>query len=144
MCQSYGGGGARNSPRHAQGCVRRSRQAGDGVQHLFAATLSAAQVAELTHKSRSQVTRDLILHKLYGLRAGSHWRVPRWQFAGGAALPGLPIVVPVIPDHLHPTVVEGFMITPQDALDGRTPVDHLYSGGRPDLVADLVAELARQ
>lgn len=123
---------------------RRSRIAADSVQHLVAQTLSAVEVAGLTGKSRSQITRDLNGEKLYGLSVGRHWRIPRWQFVEGAVLPGLAEVVPAIPQHLHPSVVEGFMTTPQDELDSRTPINYLMTGGNPAQVAELVAELARQ
>lgn len=123
---------------------RRSRIVAESVQHVYVHTLSAAQVAGLTGKSRSQITRDLNSRKLYGLSVGRHWRIPSWQFTDGRALPGLADVVPAIPDHLHPTSVEGFMTTPQDDLDARTPVSYLRTGGNPALVAQMVAELARQ
>ncbi len=123
---------------------RRSRIVAESVQHVYAQTLSAAQVADLTGKSRSQITRDLNSRKLYGLSLGRHWRIPSWQFTDGRALPGLADVVPAIPDHLHPTSVEGFMTTPQEDLDSRTPVFYLRTGGNPAVVAEMVAELARQ
>lgn len=123
---------------------RRSRIVAQSVEHVDAHTLSAAQVAGLTGKSRSQITRDLNNRKLYGVSVGRHWRIPSWQFTDGRALPGLADVVPAIPDHLHPTSVEGFMTTAQDDLDARTPVSYLRTGGNPALVAEMVAELARQ
>jgi len=123
---------------------RRSRIVAASVQHVFTQTLSAAQVAELTGKSRSQITRDLNSKRLYGLSVGRHWRVPRWQFTEHAVLPGLAEVVPAVPEHLHPSVVEGFMTTGQDELEARTPIEYLATGGNPALVAEMVAELARQ
>lgn len=122
---------------------RRSRVVAGSVQHVLAQTLSAVEVAELTGKSRSQITRDLNTKKLYGLRVGRHWRIPRWQLTNGAVLPGLAEVVPAIPEHLHPSVIEGFMSTRQDELDARTPIDYLLTGGNPALVAEMVANLAR-
>ncbi len=56
---------------------------------------------------------------------------------------GLADAVTAIPDHLHPTSVEGFMTTAQDDLDSRSPVSYLRTGGNPALVAEMVAELAR-
>lgn len=122
---------------------RRNRIVEDGLQHVLVETLSVGQVTELTGKSRSQITRDLNGGRLYGFSLGRRWRVPRWQFPGGILLPGLDEVVPAIPGHLHPAVVQGFMSSPQDDLDSRTPVEHLRTGGDPEPVADLVADLAR-
>jgi len=68
---------------------RRRRIVAESVQHVYVHTLSAAQVADLTGKSRSQITRDLNGRKLYGLSVGRHWRIPSWQFADGRALPAL-------------------------------------------------------
>ncbi|MGI8416140.1 MAG: helix-turn-helix domain-containing protein [Nakamurella sp.] len=133
---------ARWNPDAERSC--RSRIVAESVRHVYAQTLSAVQVAELTGKSRSQITRDLNTGKLYGLSVGRHWRIPRWQFVDDAVLPGLAAVVPAIPEHLHPSVVEGFMTTPQDELNSRTPIDYLRTGGSPAPVAEMVAELARQ
>lgn len=144
---AHGGDAAKDAVAHWDPAAerhRRTRTLAGSVQHVFAQTLSAAEVAELTGKSRSQITRDLNAHKLYGLGVGRHWRIPRWQFTERAVLPGLDVVVPAIPEHLHPSVVEGFMTTDQDELEGRTPIDYLSTGGSPAVVAAMVAELARQ
>lgn len=122
---------------------RRNRIVEDSVQHVLVQTMSPAEAAAITEKSRSQINRDLQNGKLYGLSIGRHWRIPRWQFLARRALPGLEVVVPAIPDHLHPTVIEGFMRTPQDELGDRTPIEHLRTGGAPEVVAEMVADLAR-
>lgn len=143
----HGGVAAREVLAHWSPDAERSRRGqivADSVQHVFAQTLSAVDIAALTGKSRSQITRDLHTRKLYGLSAGRQWRIPRWQFAGRRALPGLAEVVPAIAEHLHPSAVEGFMTTPQDELGSRTPIEYLLTGGDPTPLAEMVAELARQ
>lgn len=122
---------------------RRQQVAAESVQTVWAATVSASEAAELLGKGRPQVSRDLKGQKLYGIRVGSHWRVPRWQFVGGAAVPGLDKIVPAIPESLHPTAVEGFMTSVQDELGGVTPIRFLVSGGDPVVVAELVDGLGR-
>ena len=122
---------------------RRQQVAAASVQTVWATTMSAAETATLLRKSRPQVSRDLNAGRLFGIRVGTQWRVPTWQFVDGAALPGLDAVVPAIPQALHPTAVEGFMTTPQDELAGRTPIQHLASGGDPAAVSVLVDDLDR-
>lgn len=122
---------------------RRNRIVEESALHIYVHTLSVLQVAAVTGKSRSQITRDVNNGKLYARSVGRQWRIPRWQLAAERVIPGLAQVVPAIPDHLHPTVVEGFMTTPQDDLDATTPVDYLRTGGDPARVAQLVVELAR-
>lgn len=122
---------------------RRHEVAATGVQDVWAGTLSAPEAAELLGKGRPQISRDLKNGKLFGVRVGTQWRLPLWQFADGAAVPGLATVVPRIPPSLHPLAVQGFMTTPQDELDDRTPLAHLRSGGDPTVVAELVDGLDR-
>ncbi|MTD15065.1 hypothetical protein GIS00_14070 [Nakamurella sp. YIM 132087] len=122
---------------------RRQEVAAGSVQSVWAATMSASEVAETLGKGRPQISRDLKARKLYGIRVGSQWRIPRWQFVNGAVLPGLDGVVPAIPDDLHPTAIEGFMTTEQDELSGRSPISYLVSGGDPRVVAELLDGLDR-
>lgn len=73
---------------------------------------------------------------------GTSLRFPTWQFPGDArVVPGLRTVLPDLPDHLPPRVIETFMTTPTEALGGESPVDWLCAGGSATLVAELADEL---
>lgn len=109
----------------AEATARADRQAAER-------SLTAAEVAE----------RYGSLDGLYAIHGGDLF--PRWQFAEDGPLPGLGLVLPVIPGGLHPLDVEHIMTTSSEALDGRSPRDWLLAGGDPATVADLLADLERE
>lgn len=121
--------------------AHRARTATHTAVSLIADSLDVPAVAELLGLDRSSVNRRIQNHQLWAFRIDGRNRLPRWQFAGGAPLPGLSDVVVAIPPSAAPAAVGTLMLTPQEELDDATPVEHLAGGGAPEPVAAIVAEL---
>ncbi|MBM9468409.1 hypothetical protein [Nakamurella leprariae] len=122
---------------------RRAAAAAGAVERLVVGTMSIEQTATLLRLDRSRISHRLAAGALYAVTIGTRRRIPSWQFSGGAELPGLGVVVAAIPAAAHPLDVQALMTSPQEELSGRTPVEHLATGGDPAPVAELVADLAR-
>lgn len=109
--------------------------------------LDAEAAARKLGLSSSRVRQLLGEHRLYGIKQGRDWRLPRWQFRsrGKGAVPGVEEVIEVMPRDLHPLSARGFMFTPQPELrlsgEATSPLDWLSSGGDTAPVAALAAEL---
>lgn len=93
-------------------------------------TLSAEEVGHLLGITRQAVDKRRRAHVLLGLRRGGDWRYPRCQFDEEAheVLEGLPKVVQALAD-AGPWVALDFLLAPDDALDGRSPIEALRTGG---------------
>lgn len=118
-----------------------------GYLRLLDEALDVRAAAERLDVSPSRVRQLLGARRLYGVKAGRDWRLPRWQFrARGAGLvPGIERVSEALPPHLHPLTVEGFVGTPKPELEpaGKpvSPLVWLASGGDPEPVALLAEDL---
>jgi excisionase family DNA binding protein len=115
------------------------------ASRLLAGTLSVDQAADWLGVDASRI-RHLINDRpprLYAVKVGHRRRIPSWQISDNAVLPWMEQIVRAIPDSVHPLDITGLMTTPQDELEGRTPVEHLVSGGPVDPVVSLVADLGR-
>lgn len=113
------------------------------VKQLVTESLSRAEAAKLLGVDPSGVSRRVKDKALWTYRVGSRARIPSWQFADGAPLPGLPLVVPAIPEGASALDVSALMNTTQDELGGRTPARWLAEGCDPAPVAELLADLNR-
>ena len=121
---------------------RQALAAADASARLLRGLLTREGAAQLLHIDVTGVSRRVQDGRMWALpRRGR--RIPAWQIHGGHLLPGLPSVVAAIPSEAHPLTIEGLMTTPQDDLDGATPVAFLLSGGSPELVAELIGDLGR-
>ncbi len=85
---------------------------------------------------------------LYGLRVGSEWRIPDFQFAHGRLVPGFAEVAAALRPGLHPVAVLNWFCNPNPdlaALDDEerrlSPRDWLGLGLSPDPVAALAGNL---
>ncbi|HEY5877261.1 MAG TPA: hypothetical protein VIU11_00020 [Nakamurella sp.] len=122
---------------------QREEAAAEEAMDVIASTLSVEAAARLLGIDRTRISHRLSRRALWAVDIGSRRRLPDWQFRAGRELPGLAVLIEAIPSSVHPDDVAGLMTSPQDELDGRTPVDHLASGGDPGPVADLLADLTR-
>lgn len=122
---------------------RRRDVAEQAVVHIVESSIGTQAAAELLGVHRTTISRRIRSRELYAVEVQGQHLLPLWQFDRGRELPHLKVVGPTIPPGVHPAVVEGFMTTKQSALSDRTPIDHLLSGGDPEVVAALVAELDR-
>lgn len=111
---------------------------------LADSALSVNEAAKVLGIDASRVRHRLSDGKLTGWKDNG-WRLPSWQFADGAALPGLEVVLRAVPSDQPALMVAAFMNTPQPDLElgGRavTPRHWLLALGDPRLVADLAATL---
>ena len=122
--------------------LRASAQA-RALHRVMAGSIDVQAAAGVLGVDRSRISHRLSAGTLYGTKLASKRRIPLWQFWDNEELPGLARVVRAIPAGAHPLDVEGVMSTPQDELGGRTPVEHLHSGGAPMPVEELLRELDR-
>ena len=113
---------------------------------LLQSSLSVEQAAKLLGVNPSRVRQRLTGHPrtLYGIKEGKAWRVPRFQFAGRKAVPGVAAVIGALPPDLHPVAVRRWLTTPHpdlrvDAGEARpvAPLEWLRTGRAPEVVADL-------
>lgn len=119
----------------------RARTATHTAVALIADSLDVSAAAELLGRDRSAVTRRIQNGTLWAFRVDGRHRLPRWQFTGETTLPGLAEIVRAIPATAAPATVADLMRTPQEELDGATPLEHLAGGGTPEPVAAILAEL---
>lgn len=101
--------------------------------------LPTSQVAAMLNRDTANVRRSAGHGDLYAVPAapGREREFPAWQFVDRRPLRGLREVVATLPERMHPLSVEGFMTSPQDELDGRTPVEWLATGGDVSVVVEL-------
>jgi hypothetical protein len=105
--------------------------------------LTTAEVAARFGYQKSNLSRMVAHRDLYVVKQprGRGSVFPLWQFTDDGALPGLRLILPLIPSDYHPLDIERLMTTPADTLDDRTPRDWLATGGDPSRVAGFVAQL---
>jgi hypothetical protein len=114
---------------------------------LFADAYDAAGAAKKLGVSTSRVRQLLGSGRLYGVKQGRDWCLPRWQFRarGKGTVPGIDAVIHALPPDLHPVSVFGFMTNPKPELvldaEPVSPLRWLAGGGDPAPVARLAREL---
>lgn len=126
--------------------------------HLVDFTYSTSQVATLLELDPSNIRRGVQDGRYLAVRVAGRLRLPAWQFVETTAmaqdsdaaprtstepLPHLRDLVEVLPAHVHPQTIAGFMQTAQPELDDMTPTVWLVGGGDVAPVRDLIVGLAR-
>jgi hypothetical protein len=121
----------------------RGLAAARDAQRLLTGSLSVREAALMVGLDRSSVQKRVASRRVYAFQMPERrqWRIPRWQILGVRLLPGIGTVIPAIPTSLPPLSVEAFMLTAQEELEDRSPVEFLAAAGSPQRVADLAAEL---
>lgn len=82
---------------------------------ILASSFTVAQAAERLGVDPSRVRQRLSDHTLYGVKARSGWRLPRFQFTDHGVLPGLDVLAPCL-FALHPVVVVRWLTAPHPDL----------------------------
>lgn len=112
---------------------------------LLADSQSVEQVAERLGVHPSRVRQMLGDRSLYGLKTGSEWRIPSFQFAGDHLVGNLGPVIRATPENLHPIALQNWFTRVDRALSiddtAVSPRDWLESGGDPARAAEIAAEL---
>ena len=118
-----------------------ARNAEHRVELLEAAggTLTASEVAALLDVSRQAVDKRRRSNGLLGLRQGGDWHYPRCQFdeARHDVVADLPRFLRELKS-ASPWVALDLLVTPDDALGGRTPLEILRRDGWTEALARLV------
>lgn len=92
---------------------------------LLKTALTTTEAARLLGVHPSRVRQRLQEGTLYGLRAGSEWRIPEFQFFEGELLPGGRQVFPEIDRELHPVAVFQWFTAPNPDLFAEEPGEEL-------------------
>lgn len=118
---------------------------------LLKTSLPTGKAAERLGVDPSRIRQRLTAQPptLYGIRRGTGWVVPEFQFDGDRLLPGIGEVVAQLDPDLHPASVHRWFTLPNPDLVPNTdedsptfsPRDWLRLGFPPGTVANLAAEL---
>lgn len=112
---------------------------------LLETALTVGEAAGLLGIDASRVRHLLAARRLFGVKLGHAWRLPRFQLDEGRLVPGLGTVLEAIPAGVHPVDVARWFATPQPELElgGTTlpPRSWLLSGGPPEILVPLVRDL---
>lgn len=117
---------------------------------LLKSSLSTAEAARRLNVDPSRVRQRLTINPptLYGIRIGSNWYIPEFQFEGDGLLRGLGEVVSRLDPELHPVAVFRWFTTPNadlsaEALGERSlsPRDWLRLGLPVEAVAEMASNL---
>jgi excisionase family DNA binding protein len=117
-------------------------------QHLRDTSLSVGEAAQRLHVNASRIRQRLAEGSLYGIRDGSTWLLPEFQFTRDGPVPGIDAVLKKLPSDISPIAVVRWFNTPDpdlctrdDQERPRTPLRWLLSGGSPEAAAELAADL---
>jgi len=114
---------------------------------LLVDSVNVKRVAKLLGVNESRVRQRLTERSLYGIKEGTNWRIPRFQFEGKRVVPSLDAVLPSVRADIHPVALRRWLTTANPDLplerDDRTvsPLDWLASGGDPAPVVALAQAL---
>ena len=116
---------------------------------LLEESLSAAEAAKVLRVDVSRVRQRLRDRTLFGIEHEGSWRLPRFQFVGRHAIPGLARVLEALPPDLFPLdVVDWFLLPDADLqLDSDatalSPRQWLLSGRPVDAAVAVARDLTR-
>ncbi|MCW4354135.1 helix-turn-helix domain-containing protein [Hoyosella sp. YIM 151337] len=128
-------------PVHEQ--HRHAVAVASSVKDLVASSLSRTQAAQQLGVDPSGISRRIHEDALWSFKVGSRLRIPSWQFAGNALLPGLAEIVAAIPDDAHPLDIAAMMTSPHEFIDGHTPAQWLAAGRDPSVIVSMIEDLNR-
>ena len=109
-------------------------------EEILRDSISSAEAARLTGRSRQALEGLRRDGRLLALRSGRQWRYPRWQFdpdAPGGVLPGLAEIVAHA--GFSPSAIAFWLLQPSELLGGVPPLD-LLRRHRPEPVIQLAWE----
>ena len=120
---------------------------------MLSKSTSVKETAKILGVNPSRVRQRLVNERsLYGIKEGSKWRIPMFQFNGGKLVPGIGKVLAALPISLNPvSVLAWFMVpnpdleAPEEGNSRRTrklsPRDWLLIGNLPEKVIKLAEAL---
>ncbi len=123
-------------------------QAAAAYQRLRATSLGVEEAARRLGVNASRVRQRLGERSLYGLKDGSTWLLPAFQFLADGLVPGVDVVVRRLPSDIGPLAVARWFSNPNSDLCTRdeeerplTPLRWLLGGNPPERAAELAAAL---
>ena len=108
----------------------------EGLLTSAGGALSAEQAGRVLGITRQAVDKRRRANTLLAFREGSDWRYPACQFDQGDVIPGIPDVVRGLAKG-GPWAALDFLLSPDTALEGKSPLQALQQGER-DRVMRLV------
>ncbi len=112
---------------------------------LLASSMSVAEAADRLGVDASRVRQLLAEHALLGVKDGGEWRILDIQFQGARLVPNLGRVAKALPIGIPPLGVVNWLTVPDPDLEIAdepvSPLEWLSSGGDPERVAALAADL---
>ncbi len=114
---------------------------------MLRGSLAAEEAGRLLRVNASRIRQRLGARRLFGVKDGRTWRLPRFQFSGSRLVPGIDEVLPALPLGMHPVAVERWFRLPHPDLEspegGRplTPLEWLGQGQEPGRVVELASLL---
>jgi len=119
----------------------------DNLIQLAADSNTVAQTASRLQRSEQRIRGAIADGSLYAVKIGRNWRLPMWQFRGDQVLPHLRRVIEKVPAGASALALGNLMTIPTRELflddEPVSPRDWLLAGGDPQLVVDLVGNLAQ-
>ena len=116
---------------------------------LLESSLSTVETAKRLDMAANQVRQMIARRTLYSIKLDERRHVPQFQFRrGGALVPNITRVNPVLPSDLHPVEVYDWYTVPEPDLavgdgDARalSPLEWLDTGGDPARVVAIARRL---
>jgi hypothetical protein len=138
------GGVGRVTERERRLAEARSAAA---FERLRGSSLTVESAARRLGVNASRIRQRLAEGSLYGMKHGSQWLLPSFQFRKDGVVPGLDVVVKRLPRDIGALAVARWFGTPNPDLCARdderpqTPLQWLLGGNPPDAAAELAAAL---
>jgi excisionase family DNA binding protein len=123
-------------------------QIASAYRQLRAGSLTVEEAARRLGVNTSRIRQRLAARSLYGLKDGSTWRLPAFQFGSGGLVPGVNVVFKRLPADIGALAVARWFSRPNPDLTTRddeerplTPLEWLLGGNPPEAAAELAAAL---
>lgn len=123
-------------------------QIASAYQQLRRGSLNVEEAARRLGVNTSRIRQRLAERSLYGLKDGSTWLLPAFQFGSDGLVPGVDVVVKKLPLDIGALAVARWFSSPNPDLSTRddderplTPLEWLRGGNPPEAVAELAAAL---
>ena len=117
-------------------------------QQLRTASLSVEDAARRLGVNTSRIRQRLADRSLFGIKDGTRWLLPAFQFRANGSVPGVEVVVRRLPVDVSAVAVARWFRNPNSDLSTRddddrplTPLEWLLGGNPPAVAAELAAAL---
>jgi hypothetical protein len=123
-------------------------QMASAYQQLRTASLRVEDAARRLGVNTSRIRQRLADHSLFGIKDGTTWLLPAFQFWANGLVPGVEVVVRRLPVDVSAVAVARWFRNPNPDLSTRgdddrplTPLEWLLGGNAPAVAAELAAAL---